>query len=154
MSLLRQLITLAYVDYINYPFNHLILYMGDFVWHIKCIHMWSVASGNYRTLFLADFDFWHFWPIFEFYSPFWPPMSRCNLTWKTVINFVIIEIKFCIFWGYNMSWVAKRDSKIWNMGQKSQKFKISQKYCPAISWGIRPHMDAFDMPNKIPHIED
>ena len=57
VSLLRQLITLAYVDYINYPFNHLILYMGDFVWHIKCIHMWSVASGNYRTLFLADFDF-------------------------------------------------------------------------------------------------
>ena len=38
------------------------------------------------------------------------------------------------------------------MGQKSQKFKISQKYCPAISWGIRPHMDALDMPNKIPHI--
>ena len=57
VSLLRQLITLAYVEYIKYTFNHLILYMGDFVWHIKCIHMWSVASGNYRILFLADFDF-------------------------------------------------------------------------------------------------
>ena len=37
---LCQLITFSYVHYIKYPFNHLILYMGDFVWHIECIDVW------------------------------------------------------------------------------------------------------------------
>ena len=36
-SQLCQAITLSYVDNMKYPFNHLIIYKGDFVWHIKCI---------------------------------------------------------------------------------------------------------------------
>ena len=48
---LCQLITLAYVDYIKYPFTHLILYMGDFVWYIECIDVWP------RTLENTCFDF-------------------------------------------------------------------------------------------------
>ena len=54
VSLLRQLITLAYVDYINYPFNHLILYMGDFVWHIECIDVWPHAVKNCLFSFSHD----------------------------------------------------------------------------------------------------
>ena len=53
----------------NILFSHLILYMGDFVWHIKCIHMWSDASGNCRTIFLSDFEIFHF--FMTHISNFW-----------------------------------------------------------------------------------
>ena len=121
MFLLRQLIKLTYVDYIKYPFYHLILYMGDFVWHIKCIHMWTDASGNCTILFLADFEFLTFlanvWNFFTFLASH----VKMQTHMKTVINFVIIEIKFCIFWGYIVSWVAKKIQKfqIWAKNVKN-----------------------------------
>ena len=49
---LCQLITLAYVYYIKYPFTHLILYMGDFVWHIECIDGWLLPEKNAYFYFL------------------------------------------------------------------------------------------------------
>ena len=154
MSLLRQLITLAYVDYINYPFNHLILYMGDFVWHIKCIHMWSDASGNCRTIFLTDFKFLtflaHIWNFWIFFCHSWHIIASENAEFD--LNNHKINDGFHVRLHLDMGG-QKRWKKL-NLGQKCQKFQISQKWCPAIFWGIRPHMDGFDMPNKIPHMED
>ena len=37
MLQLCELISLAYVDRIRYPFNHLIISVGDLLEHIKCI---------------------------------------------------------------------------------------------------------------------
>ena len=51
---LCQLITLAYVDYIKYPFNHLILYVGDFIWHIEYIDAWPHAAKNCLFSFSHD----------------------------------------------------------------------------------------------------
>ena len=44
VSQLCQAITLSYGGDMQCPFNHLIVYKGDFVWHIKCIHIWPDAS--------------------------------------------------------------------------------------------------------------
>ena len=126
--------------------------MGDFVWHIKCIHMWSDASGNCRTLFLADFEFLtflaHIWNFWIFFCHSWQVITsedaEFNFNSHKINDSFSCEVT---------SWHGRpKRCKISNMGQKCQKFKISQNNCPAISWSIRPHMDALNMPNKIPHI--
>ena len=55
VSQLCQSITLSYGDDMQCPFNHLITYRGDFVWHIRCIDIFPNA------LKIAGFNFCHIW---------------------------------------------------------------------------------------------
>ena len=96
-------ITILYVNIPKYPLNHLIIYKGDFVWHIKYIYMWTEAKGNSRKYFLAVFIFFLFLPIFQNFMPFLATLNMLqlqkvqNLNSSGMINhsFSCHNIEFC-----------------------------------------------------------
>ena len=85
-------------------------------------------SNKMHNELLGDFQFFWFFALFWIF-PFsiGPPMARYLLTWRTVINYSTIKIKFFISLHCNLSRVAKIGLKSSKVGKKSQKLKISQK---------------------------
>ena len=127
VSLLHQLITLAYIDYIKYPFNHLILYKGDFVCHIKCNHMWSDASGNCRTIFLTDFEFLTFLTHISNFWIFFCHSQHVIASENAEFDFNNHKLMTVFHVRVHLDMGGQKGEQNSNMGQKCQKIKISQK---------------------------
>ena len=155
MSQLCQAITLSYGGDMQCPFNHLIVYKGDFVWHIKCIHIWPDASeiawGHFCWFsgFFGFFDI--FWPRFEFLWYVLCSMATNGLKWKAVLHYTTLKIKLCIF----RSTFTNFCNEISNCHSLSNTVdsnmtKIESSYFQ----GSGKYINAPDMSNKIPPIGD
>ena len=73
------LISWTYVNIMEYPFNHLITLVGDFVRGMKHHETWNDASENCRTCFWCFFSiFGDFLPTFEDFQPIWALITYSN----------------------------------------------------------------------------
>ena len=155
MTQLRQLITLAYVDYIKYPFNHLILYVGDFVWHIGCIdarpHCLEICIFWFFMIIshceLSCYNHPEFFPyhlLQSFQSTLRPFLSQfCSGNVKNNKN---NHWKVCGRRGLQNSRRPCLHISQWLINHEKSKDAYSQ--------AMRPCINATNMSNKIPHIED
>ena len=79
-----------------------------------CGLMLQKIAGHY---FWLIWNFWHFWPKFNFFHLFWPPMSRCNLTWKPSL----------ILWLFKSNSAFSEAIMCHEWQKKIQKFQIWAK---------------------------
>ena len=155
MIQLCPLITFSHVDYIKHPFDHLIPYMGDFVWHIECINARPRSLGNSRFwIFLISESLWnHLTLPYGILSTSFPlhvsmkTLKRfCLLRTNWLSNGLRVDSKLWRRWyGKNSGW-WKQLISWWLRNQENSKYVISQRMGPCIN--------ALNMPNKIPHIGD
>ena len=155
MTQLCQLITFSYVDYIKCPFNHLILYMGDFVWHIECIDGSPDSLGNSRFwIFMIYESLWNHLTLSSgILSISFPQIFQCRilkfLTFSEqnrLSNGLSVKSKLWRMWYGKKSGWWKQLISWWLRNQENSKYGISQRSGPCIN--------ALNMPNKIPHIGD
>ena len=70
------LISWTYVNISEYPFNHLITKVGDFVWDIKHHGTCKDAYENDKILFWLIFKFVHFLPKFENFKSIFTTLDK------------------------------------------------------------------------------
>ena len=154
LSQLWWLISLSNVDIIKYPFNHLIIYRGDFVWHIECIHTLSDAfeiAWGYFCWFSGFFKI--FYPYLKFCDRFgvsWQNMASWGhwfITPLFILNSPLFELCFTSFCS------EPQIATLW-VTQLIQFYRILSKTVSILnSWSNEVIM-MFYMSNKIPHIGD
>ena len=97
------------MHYIKYPFNHLILYMGDFVWHIECIDAKLDSLGNNRIWFFMNSESqWNYLtlPSGIMSTSFPPQLSMGNFQ-----NSYILRTKLAQQWP--QSWLKALEDVMW-----------------------------------------
>ena len=155
LSQLWQLISLSNVDIIKYPFNHLIIYRGDFVWHIECIHTWPDAFE------IAWGYFCWFSGFFKIFDPYLKFCDHFGVSWQNMASgeghwfitplfkwnsplFELCFTSFCSEPQIGTLWVT----------QLIQFYRILSKTVSILNSWTNKGIMMFHMSNKIPHIDD